>query len=328
MREVRIVPLKRGGIFATIRVDDFVYQVARLSSGTQVLSKQDLSKLHQPPNDILFPELRIEPKAGARQRNEKSPDKIRLVIGFTAAAESGAGGYAALVDEVSDAIANAHTSYGSSDIDLELEIAAFARPAYTESSVHQALSDLYYVQGGMWLPHQARESEYADVIALVVEAPGDPVCGLAASLGSVKETAMFVVRRGCFASHVFAHELGHLIWADHNPEDASIPEPIIPFAHGYRREAEPGVAGWSTVMSVTQSCQSSCPRQNKWSSPVHEHNGEPRGTAQTHDNARVLIQQKSVVAGFYPDPPATQMEHTSGTPKLYTPHGRLETAHW
>ena len=125
-----------------------------------------------------------------------------------------------------------------------------------------------------------------------------------------------------FLLFTLAHELGHLMWADHNTEDAMPPEPLVEYGHGYRREPEIGLEapGWATAMSVTQTCQGPCVRINRWSSPSYTNNqGEALGTEQMHDNTRVLNEMKSIVADFYPDPPPAQRRALDAEPKLYTP---------
>ncbi|KAF1721676.1 hypothetical protein CSC75_05485 [Pseudoxanthomonas wuyuanensis] len=90
-----------------------------------------------------------------------------------------------LQEELTDAISTANAGYAASEIELSLQIAALAYPTYSESSIYASLLDLYYVNGGLWLPHYARNEEYGDVIALVVNtsATEPTMCGQARNRG-------------------------------------------------------------------------------------------------------------------------------------------------
>lgn len=318
LRDVRIHQLSDGRYFATIKIDNAIYKLHPTKSGTYILSKH--KHMDEGDGNFLF---QVKPpfqtrSVGPASTTEQTMDTIRVVVAFTKAAEQGNQEY--LIEEIKDAISSANEGYAASDISLKLEIAAYALPYHAETSVRNSLIELYYQQGGMWLPHVARAGELGDVIALVIDAPGDSTCGEAASLGSDAASAMFVVQRRCLAQFSFAHEMGHLLWADHNVEAEVVSPTLIPFAHGYRFDKTSDKPGWSSVMSYTN-CLVECPRKNRWSTPLQMRNGEPMGTAAVHDNRRALILTKSIVAGFYPDPsPARSTSQSNDNLiKLYTP---------
>lgn len=102
------------------------------------------------------------------------------------------------------------------------------------------------------------------------------------------------------SEHTFAHEMGHLLGADHNTENVTLDPPKFDYGHGYRAGMHIAPR-WRTVMA--QECQDTvCDRENLWSSPLIHHNGQPAGTVGVHDNARVLRETKAIIAAFYPDP--------------------------
>lgn len=323
LRSVRISPRPDGKMRGTIRIDQLVYEINSLPSGRHILIKQDISRLPTEGSDDAFPnpELKSGRMHGAGD-GAGQMDTIRIVIGFTPAADGG--DYEAFIEAAGNAVDDANESFADSGILLTLEIAAYARPNYSETSLLQTWNDLRQgSQGPLWLVNLARNKEFADVAAMVIETPADPYCGRA-PVGSTVETALLVVQRRCFRVHTLAHELGHLLSANHNPEDIGLPSPFA-YGHGYRYlRAGRLDRSWSTVMSAVDGPNGAeYARLNRWSTPLQLYNGRAMGTSETHDNARVLRETKSIVADFYPDPApdSPQALIPAKEIKIYTPQG-------
>jgi hypothetical protein len=139
--------------------------------------------------------------------------------------------------------------------------------------------------------HAVRDSSAADVGMLV--ANDASACGLASGIGSTAATAFATAYWDCIAGYYsFAHEIGHLQSARHDPATDSSTSPY-PYGHGYR---EPSNA-WRTVMAYN--CTGAgCPRINYWSNPSVTYGGVPMGTYDKSHNQRVLVETKATVAGF------------------------------
>ncbi|QNR97173.1 hypothetical protein ICJ04_17120 [Stenotrophomonas sp. 169] len=211
-------------------------------------------------------------------------------------------------DEVFDAmdraVRYANAGFLASGVLIELQRAGNALPGYAESSAVQTLDDLVLGSTGpLWLLHRMRQLEKADLMLMIIDTkdPGS-VCGQAQRLLATKETAFAVVERRCLADEInsLAHEIGHLLGADHDRAHASIRPPKFEYGHGYQAPLN-APDRWRTVMAYDCSDRA-CARINRWSSPRVSHNGLPAGTVRSHDNVRVLNETRSAIAAFYPDP--------------------------
>ena len=132
----------------------------------------------------------------------------------------------------------------------------------------------------------------ADVAVLVDTAAA--ASGLASGIGSTASTAFAVAYWDCITGYYsFAHEIGHLQSARHDPATDGSTTPYA-YGHGYRAPNN----AWRTVMAYN--CNPSCPRINYWSNPAVLYGGVAMGTyAQSH-NQRVLVGTKATIAGFRP----------------------------
>jgi hypothetical protein len=105
-------------------------------------------------------------------------------------------------------------------------------------------------------------------------------------------TAYAAVHYNCAVdNYSFAHELGHLQGARHDPAMDSDTRPFA-FGHGHVN----GMS-WRTVMAYPTACNG-CPRLQYWSNPGVLNGGVPMGTAAVSNNARVLNQTRATIAGF------------------------------
>ena len=104
--------------------------------------------------------------------------------------------------------------------------------------------------------------------------------------------AFNVVDRTCAAGNLsYAHELGHNMGLQHDPNNASS-SPAYPYAYGYQHPA----GAFRTVMAYP--CPTgACPRLMYFANPSVSYSGMPTGTA-SQNTALALNNTASTVANF------------------------------
>jgi peptidyl-Asp metalloendopeptidase len=234
------------------------------------------------------------PGAAAQAAASTSRTVVRLMVNYTDLV-------AATTDDVLGlitlAVAETNQSYANSGLQLELELAGTSQVAYVDTA--SSNTDLRRYQGTrdgyMDEIHALRTAVQADAGVLLVR--NMDACGRASGIGSTYDSAFAIVRVNCATGanrYTFGHEIGHLQWARHDPDNDARNRPY-PFGHGFRRETEPA---FRTMMAYD--CIPACaPRVLYWSSPSLLYSGLPMGTDATHNNARVLNTTKTTVAGFF-----------------------------
>lgn len=221
---------------------------------------------------------------------DKANTVIRVMVHYTPSAASASGNISALIDL---AIAESNQGYTNSGVLITLELATKAQVTYTESGSFSTDLSRYRgtADGFMDSIHTTRNSVTADVGLLVINNASS--CGLASSIGSTAATAFSTAYWDCITGYYsFAHEIGHLQSARHDPANDPTTTPYA-YGHGYQFNGSPK---WRTIMAYD--CSGGCTRLNYWSSPLKTFNGQPMGTAATNDNARVLNNTRATVAAF------------------------------
>ena len=216
----------------------------------------------------------------------------KAIVAYTPTAKAQAGNIAALIQL---AIDETNQGYTHSQINTHIALAHSYQTSYTESGSMATDRDRFRINGDGQMDevHALRDAHHADV-AVLITGNGD-YCGIAAAIGATADTAFAVVGQNCATGYYsFAHEIGHLQGARHNPEANSTSSP---FAYGHGYYYQPG--NWRTIMSYA--CPSGCTRLNYWSNPNVAYGAVAMGTAATHNNARVLNETACTVANFRMD---------------------------
>ncbi|UXI69283.1 zinc-dependent metalloprotease [Tahibacter amnicola] len=274
-----------------IRVMGQLYKLRPLHDSRHVIVEADesLAPADHPASAYrkIFVEAMPAPKA---DNTSRANTVIRVLVNYTARAASASGDINSLINL---AITESNRGYTNSDVFITLQLAGKAQVSYTESgnwstdlSRYRGTSDGY-----MDSIHSTRNSTAADVGVLIID--NDSACGLASAIGASASTAFAAVHWDCATGYYsFAHEIGHLQSARHDPANDPTNTPYA-YGHGYQYPT----GRWRTIMAYN--CSSvNCTRLNFWSNPNKTYGGVPMGTANRHDNHRVLNNTRATVSGF------------------------------
>jgi hypothetical protein len=273
------------------------YHIRPLRQGAHALVAVEVDRM--PADEVEDAPLPLVPAPALREPAAEAAEStsrtvIRVMVNYTDRAAAATGDILGLITL---AVAETNQSYANSGVQLELELAGTSQVFYVETT--NSSTDMRRYRGTrdgyMDEIHATRTALAADVGVLLVRNLAG--CGIASGVGSTYETAFAIVELSCATGanrYTFGHEIGHLLWARHDPDNDSRDRPY-PFGHGYRHESEPA---FRTMMAYD--CVPACaPRVLYWSSPSLLYSGVPMGTDAANNNARVLNTTKTTVAGFF-----------------------------
>jgi hypothetical protein len=289
----------------TIRLAHRLFRIAVTAAGTHEVQEIDLPALPEeaPPVPVDVPAgvpaLPPPPADGA--------SSIDVMVVYTAAVRSAAGGTAALRALIDTGVRETNTGYANSGIAQRITLVRAEEIVYDEAGFEwsTALDRLRGTSDGyMDNVHALRDTYRADVVVLLAETD-NAYCGIGYLMRSASSGfapyAFSVVARACFTGYYsFAHEMGHNMGAHHDWYVASDPG-AYDYSHGYAYV--PG--RWRTVMAYNSECAASgvnCARVNYWSNPLVRYGGVPMGvpvgTYHHADNRTTLDGTAPVVANF------------------------------
>ncbi|MEO8671605.1 MAG: M12 family metallo-peptidase [Tahibacter sp.] len=214
---------------------------------------------------------------------------IRVLVNYTQAVKSAVGDVAGLINL---AVAESNQGYTNSDVSITMQLAGTGQVTYSETGNFDTDLARYRgtADGYMDSIHTQRNSTSADVGILLVN--DTAYCGLASAIGATAATAFVAVYWDCATGYYsFAHEVGHLQSARHDPANDPTNSPYT-YGHGYQYAS----GGWRTIMAYN--CSSNCTRLNFWSNPGKTYQGHAMGTTTRSDNHRVLNNTRATVAAF------------------------------
>jgi len=288
-----ILVLHDGRVTGNVRVYGQLYAIRPLHDGRTAIVEVDESAM--PPDHPPAAYRKLFDASTAPDLDATSPGAvtansvIRVMVNYTPAVAAQVGDVAGLINL---AVAESNQGYANSDVAITMQLATTSQVSYSETgnfdtdlARYRGTSDGY-----MDSIHALRNSSAADVGVLLVT--NTAYCGLASAIKATASTAFVEVYWDCATGYYsFAHEIGHLQAARHDPANDPTNSPYK-YGHGYQYAS----GGWRTIMAYD--CTSGCTRLNYWSNPGKTYNGHAMGTTSRSDNHRVLNNTAATVAAF------------------------------
>lgn len=273
-------------VSGTIQTLSNLYTLIPLGDGVHAVVRADRSRI--PPDHQQSGEGLDTPVPFREGVEAAAVTQVDVFVPYTPASRVAAPNLLAMIEI---AIAESNRAYLDSGANVQLRLVGTQEIPYSENgkTFRQVINEL--VSGGssaMVAVRQERDRLAADIVVLVLNTA--EACGEAADFAVDAQRAYAVVYHswptGCLTgNYSFAHEIGHLFGARHDPAADPTPTPFS-FGHGYVH----GTA-WRTILAYGTSC-GNCPRVQLFSHPPGA------GTPTLHDVARVHRQRVQAVADF------------------------------
>lgn len=229
---------------------------------------------------------------------------IDAVVGYTGAVATAAGSHAAVSAQAHADVEWLNQAFRTNGMSMQFRLLAVKRLTTLAENPDSgvmlaAFRDSTEAQG--W-----RNRLGADVMALYMADPTN-VCGRGYLMRNPSPAfapnAYQITSYGCRTS--YAHEHGHNMGMEHNPEDSDVgatPE-LASRPYSFGHGVSDGEHSFRTVMSYTTVCGAGnpCPRVQAFSTPTRTVYGHPIGISGQRHNARTANDHtKQIVAAFRP----------------------------
>lgn len=218
-----------------------------------------------------------------------SGDRIDVLVVYTTATKNFLGGDAQAQALAQAAVDAANTAYINSKIRQRVRLVHSQEFVYTETNPN---SDLTNLRNDATIS-ALRNTHNADLVSEISEVTG--VCGIGYLMGGAggnQNNAFTVTVRSCAVGNLsFAHELGHNMGSQHNPENGS--NPTFPYGFGHYVNGS-----YRTVMSYVDPCPAGCTRVAYFSNPSVIFNNSPTGINNARDNARSINNTADTITAY------------------------------
>lgn len=272
-------------VVGTIDLGERFLEVRPLGNGLHALTEVDRS-IFPPEHPSSFQNrqspTRDVPSIALKELSDTNTTDISVIVAYTNQVFNLVEDVKSLVDL---SVAQTNRSYTNSGINIRLIVAGEpVRLNCDESGSYETDLEAFALRNDAKMDeiHSLRDAREADVMVLLVA--NSSYCGLARDIEVGPDAAFALVNYECATrQYSFAHEIGHLQGARHNPEvDAT-----SGYAHGFTDE----VRRRRTIMGYPCTTNS-CPRELQWARPTEWGNAD-----RSHD-ARRLNETANHVGSF------------------------------
>jgi len=229
---------------------------------------------------------------------------IDVLVVYTSAARSGAGGTTNMLNLINLAVSETNTGYERSGIFSRMRLVHTAEINYDEAILSTstgwgtALSQLTNQDNAIDEVRNLRNTYGADLVVMIVN--NMTYCGIGWLMTpgyTYDSVGNSLVSRACTTGYYsFAHETGHNMGAHHDRLNTGGGTAMYSYSYGYQAPD----SSFRTIMSYN--CAAGCPRVNNWSNPEVLYNGKPTGVISTAsnsaDNRLTLNNTAPIVSNF------------------------------
>jgi len=290
-----------GVMVGDIRVEQSLYQIQYVTDDIHAIHEIDIFGFPPEAEPLLAPTPDLDHPEISEKILVEDGSIIDVLVVYTGAARSGAGGTTAMQNLIALAESETNTGYSRSGVIQRIQVVHTAEVSYSEDNDLGTTLDRLRDQtdGYMDNVHALRDTYLADIVVLIVNSGNS--CGVGYLMTSVSDwfeaAAFSVVKRDCATGYyTFAHEMGHNMGAHHDRANAGRPG-AFSYSYGYQAPNK----AFRTIMAYN--CPSpGCSRINNWSNPDVYYNGQRTGVLYTAsnsaDNRRTLNNTRVTVANF------------------------------
>lgn len=283
-----IITFRKGFVSGLIYSPEAVYEIVPRGD-SHYLVQLDQSLFPECDGDVKGEPANATPTAAPEGGAPDSGDRIDVLVVYTTATKNFLGGDAQARALAQAAIDSTNTAYINSRIRQRVRLVHSEEFAYVETTGSPDLSALRSNAGIQTL----RNTHNADLVSEISEVGG--LCGIGYLMGGTGGNAnngFTVTARSCAVGNLsFAHELGHNMGSQHNPESGS----GATYAYGYGHYVN---GSYRTVMSYVDPCTSGCTRHPYFSNPNVSFLAQPTGLPNARDNARSINNTADVIANY------------------------------
>jgi hypothetical protein len=229
---------------------------------------------------------------------------IDVLVVYTSAARSGAGGTPNMLNLINLAVSETNSGYERSGIFSRMRLVHTAEINYDESILSTstgwgtALSQLTNQDNVIDDVRNLRNTYGADLVVMIVN--NMTYCGIGWLMTpnyTYDSVGNSLVSRACTTGYYsFAHETGHNMGAHHDRLNTGGGTAMFSYSYGYQAPD----SSFRTIMAYN--CATGCSRINNWSNPEVLYNGKPTGVVATAsnsaDNRLTLNNTAPIVSNF------------------------------